>query len=99
MADDPRIQQLLDQLLDSHAAPEVVCESHPEMLPVVRNRWRQMRRLRADLDVLFPPSDDRTPFPSEDTGLPRLPGFEVDAVIGGGRMGVVLRARQLRLHR
>jgi len=58
MADDPRVQQLLDQLLSGHATPEEVCASCPELLPVVRNRWRQLRLLRADLDapVLF--SDD-----------------------------------------
>jgi eukaryotic-like serine/threonine-protein kinase len=49
MTDDPRVQQLLDELLASHATPEAVCVSCPELLPVVRNRWRQMRRLRADL--------------------------------------------------
>ena len=45
MADDPRVQQLLDRLLDSDASPEEVCESWPELLPVVRHRWRQMHRL------------------------------------------------------
>ena len=38
MADDPRVQQLLDQLLSGHATPEEVCASCPELLPVVRNR-------------------------------------------------------------
>src|SRR5947208_4520538 len=99
MADDPRVQQLLDALLDSHAAPEEVCGSCPELLPVVRNRWRQMRRLRADLDALFPPSDDRTLHDSEGTALPRIPGYEVEAVLGRGGMGVVFRAKHLRLNR
>jgi len=75
MADDPRVAQLLDELLDSHAEPEEVCGSFPELLPVVRNRWRQMRRLRADLNALFPRSDDWTPYSSDDTPLPRIPGY------------------------
>jgi serine/threonine-protein kinase len=52
VTDDPRVQQLLDELLASHATPEVVCATCPELLPVVRNRWRQVCPLRADLDVL-----------------------------------------------
>jgi serine/threonine-protein kinase len=99
MADDARVEQLLDQLFDSNAAPEEVCGSFPELLPVVRNRWRQMRRLRADLNALFPRSDDWTPYPSDDTPLPRIPGYEVESVLGRGGMGVVFRARHLRLNR
>ena len=53
---DPRLQQLLDEMLDSHATPEEVCEGCPEMLGEVRERWRQMCRVRAELDALFPPS-------------------------------------------
>jgi serine/threonine-protein kinase len=59
--DDPRVQSLLDELLDSHATPEQVCADCPELLPVVRARWRQMRRLAADLDRLFPPSEPPDP--------------------------------------
>ena len=33
MPDDPRVQQLLDELLDSQATPEEVCGSCPELLP------------------------------------------------------------------
>ena len=55
MSDDARIEQLLDELADSHARPEEVCANCPELLPEVRGRWLQMRRLGADLDALFPP--------------------------------------------
>ena len=64
MTDDPRIQQMLDQLLNGHITPEEVCRSRPELPPVVRTRWRQMRCLRADLDALFPEADDNTLFRS-----------------------------------
>jgi serine/threonine-protein kinase len=49
VADDPRVQQLLDDLADSGRTPEEVCGACPELLPEVRRRWEQMCAVEADL--------------------------------------------------
>jgi eukaryotic-like serine/threonine-protein kinase len=98
MIHDPRIQQLLDELLASDATPEAVCASCPELLAVVRKQWQRLRHLRADLDSLFPSGDEGAP-PPEALDLPQVPGYEVDAVLGRGGMGLVFKARHLMLNR
>jgi hypothetical protein len=67
MSDDPRLESLLDELLDSHTTPEQVCDSCPDLLPEVRRRWQQMNRVQAELDLLFPPATETLPPPTSRT--------------------------------
>ncbi len=103
MSHDPRVDQVIDEHFDSRSTPEEACRSCPELLPEVRRRWRQMCGVDADVRALFPTPPDHggeTPPPFQDaTVLPQIPGYTPEFLLGRGGMGVVFRARHLRLNR
>jgi len=90
MTDDARIQQLLDELVNSDATPEVVCARCPELLPLVRHRWLQMCQFNAGLDALFPPRDATTPQPLNPApfrpaeGAEPITGYRLEGFLGRG---------------
>src|SRR3954465_15986523 len=101
MPDDPRVERLIEEMLDSGSSAEDVCRDAPELLHRVREGWRRFRALEARIDELFPEpgsgGDDGSVLPEDD--LPRVRDLELIQVVGHGGVGVVATGLHLRLNR
>jgi serine/threonine protein kinase len=104
MAGDPRVLGLLEEMLDSGKTPEEVCRDFPDLLPEVRERWREFRCIDAAVVELLPglrtipAAGVVTPAPPA-ADLPQVPDYELLGEVGRGGMGVVHRAKDLALDR
>ena len=54
MSFDPRVQELIEEVLDSGRSVEAVCHDSPELLTQVRERCRRVRVMQAQVSAMFP---------------------------------------------
>lgn len=102
MASDSEIMALVEEILDSDCSPEEACREHPELLPAVRQSLKEFRLVAAAVESVFPPHDGASGQSGErgrERRPPDIAGYEVLEMVGSGGMGVVYRARHVKLNR
>jgi hypothetical protein len=88
MSGVPRVRDLVEVILETHRAPEEVCQACPELLPEALDRLRRLRELEAQVDLWFPtPGSIAESFEPPDGRFPQICGYDVQWILGRAGWG------------
>src|SRR5215467_9501480 len=105
MASNPQVHRLLKEMLELGKTPEEVCRDCPELLPEVRQRWRQFQLIDGQVRSLLPgiatrPDAGAAAPPGGATAPPAAFGrYQVRGALGAGGFGAVYLGHDTQLDR
>jgi tetratricopeptide (TPR) repeat protein/tRNA A-37 threonylcarbamoyl transferase component Bud32 len=104
MSRQSRVAEILERMLESNETPEEACAQCPDLLPIVRQRWSQLHGVEAKLNTFFPAPPSSGAYVSTQLSRrtqkqPEISGYDIGEVLGRGAVGVVYKARHLKLNR
>jgi len=105
MASNPLVHRMLKEMLELGKTPEEVCRDCPELLPEVRQRWRQFQLIDAQVRTLLPglatrPEAGAAAPPARAPAPPAAFGrYQVRGSLGAGGFGAVYLGHDTQLDR